>query len=199
MGSCSISAEEKKWFLTCAAAHVLRHNATEVPEAWLTAVTLLSPNTRFARALASGWITGSFVGTIDITLTGTWEEQTNNNIRPKLCNSLLPHFEHLSGSYPNVFKICYVSLLPQYKSWIKCAQLSFLFAKSQYIPTSTSAFSPTSSYPLANSLAQHFLPPLCAIIRQHHEIFKKMFLLIQRSIIIIIPWIKMKLCKWLVL
>lgn len=54
-----------------------------------------------------------------------------------------------------------------------------------------SAFSPASPYPLPNILTQHFIPHLCAIICQHQQ-KKRFFLLIQYSVIIIIPRIKMK-------
>lgn len=74
------STDTKKWFLTSAAAHILRHDATEVPETWLTAVTLQSPDTRFAGALTSGWVTCLLVGAVDITLTGTWGKQNNPNV-----------------------------------------------------------------------------------------------------------------------
>lgn len=46
-------------------------------------------------------------------------------------------------------------------------------------------------YPLAKILTQHFIPHLCAIICQHQQ-KKRFFLSIQYSVIIIIPWIKMK-------
>lgn len=47
--------------LTCTAAHVLRHDSAEVPEARLTAVALLSPYARLTGALARGWITCALV------------------------------------------------------------------------------------------------------------------------------------------
>ena len=58
-------------FLTCAAAHVLSHDASEVPEARLAAVTLLPPDTGLTGALASGGITRALVGAVEVTLTGT--------------------------------------------------------------------------------------------------------------------------------
>lgn len=57
--------------LTSAAAHILCHDSTEVPEARLTAVALLSPNTRLTGALAGGWITRALIGAVDVTQTGT--------------------------------------------------------------------------------------------------------------------------------
>lgn len=57
--------------LTCAAAHVLCHNAAEVPEAWLAAVTLQSPDTRLTGALTSGGVARLLVGAVQVTLTGT--------------------------------------------------------------------------------------------------------------------------------
>lgn len=56
--------------LTSAAAHILCHDSTEVPEARLTAVALLSPNTRLTGALAGGWITRALIGAVDVTLAG---------------------------------------------------------------------------------------------------------------------------------
>lgn len=79
--TCSVSTDTKKGFLTRAAAHVLGHDATEVPEAWLAAVTLLSPDARLTGALAAGWITRPLVGAVDVTLTGTWGEQSNLDVR----------------------------------------------------------------------------------------------------------------------
>lgn len=60
-----------KGCLTCASAHVFCHDSTEVPEARLTAVALLSPNTGLTGALASVGITCALVGAVDVTLTGT--------------------------------------------------------------------------------------------------------------------------------
>lgn len=61
----------KRQLLTRAAAHVLCHDAAEVPEARLTAVTLLSPNARLTGTLTGGWVTCPLVGAVDVTLTGT--------------------------------------------------------------------------------------------------------------------------------
>lgn len=72
--------KKQEWVLTRAAAHVFRHDAAEVPEAWLTAVTLQSPNTRLTGALTGGWVTCLLVGAVDITLTGTWWEQINTDV-----------------------------------------------------------------------------------------------------------------------
>lgn len=58
-------------FLTRAAAHVLRHDAAEVPEARLAAVALLSPDARLAGALAGGRIARLFVGAVEVALAGT--------------------------------------------------------------------------------------------------------------------------------
>lgn len=58
-------------FLTRAAAHVLRHDAAEVPEARLAAVALLSPDAGLTGALAGGRIARHFVGAVDVALAGT--------------------------------------------------------------------------------------------------------------------------------
>lgn len=57
-------------WLTRAAAHVLRHDAAEVPEARLAAVALLAANARLAGALAAGWVTRPLVGAVDVALAG---------------------------------------------------------------------------------------------------------------------------------
>lgn len=57
--------------LTRAAAHVLGHDAAEVPEARLAAVALLPPDARLAGALAGGRIARPLVGAIDVALAGT--------------------------------------------------------------------------------------------------------------------------------
>lgn len=58
--------------LTRAAAHVLRHDAAEVPEARLAAVALLAAHARLAGALAAGRVTRPLVGSVDVALAGTW-------------------------------------------------------------------------------------------------------------------------------
>lgn len=75
----------KTWLLTCAAAHVVRHDATEVPEARLAAIALLSPDARFTGALTGGWVTCPLVGAVDVTLTGTWGEHSHTSLLTSLC------------------------------------------------------------------------------------------------------------------
>lgn len=65
------SKDARLRFLTRAAAHVLRHNAAEVPEARLAAVALLSPDAGLTGALAGGRIACHFVGAVDVALAGT--------------------------------------------------------------------------------------------------------------------------------
>lgn len=57
--------------LTGAAAPAVSDDATEVPEAGLTAVTLEAPNTRAAGALTRGWVTGATVGAMWVAVAGT--------------------------------------------------------------------------------------------------------------------------------
>lgn len=45
-------------------------NATEVPEARLTAITPEASHTWSAGALACGWVTGTTVGAMWVTMTG---------------------------------------------------------------------------------------------------------------------------------
>lgn len=59
-----------RW-LTRAAAHVLRHDAAEVPEARLAAVALLAAHAGFAGALAGRRVTRALVGAVDVALAGT--------------------------------------------------------------------------------------------------------------------------------
>lgn len=54
-----------------AAAPAVSDDATEVPEAGLTAVTLEAPNTRAAGALTRGWVTGATVGAMWVAVAGT--------------------------------------------------------------------------------------------------------------------------------
>lgn len=56
--------------LTSAAAPAIGDNATEVPEARLTAITLEAPDPRAAGALACGWVTGATVGAMWVAVAG---------------------------------------------------------------------------------------------------------------------------------
>lgn len=56
--------------LTRAAALAVGDDATEVPEARLTAVTLEPPNTWLAGALPRGRVAGSSIGAIGVALAG---------------------------------------------------------------------------------------------------------------------------------
>lgn len=56
--------------LTGAAAPAVSDNATEVPEARLTAVTLEAPDPRAAGALTRGWVTGATVGAMWVAMAG---------------------------------------------------------------------------------------------------------------------------------
>lgn len=56
--------------LTGAAAPAISDNATEVPEARLTAVTLEAPDAWAARALTRSWVTGATVGAMWVALAG---------------------------------------------------------------------------------------------------------------------------------
>lgn len=60
---------DQQQLLTCAAAHAFSDDGTEVPEARLTAVTLLAADPRLTGALATGRVAGAFVGAVDVTLT----------------------------------------------------------------------------------------------------------------------------------
>lgn len=74
-----------RW-LTRAAAHVLRHDAAEVPEARLAAVALLAAHARLAGALAGGRVTRALVGTVDVALAGTWWVRRGESlVRPSFC------------------------------------------------------------------------------------------------------------------
>lgn len=79
-------SDTKKEFLTSAAAHVLCHDAAEIPEARLTAVTLLPSDTRLTGALPGGWIARPLVGAVDITLTGSWGEKSNKEFHFSTAN-----------------------------------------------------------------------------------------------------------------
>lgn len=57
--------------LTGAAAPAVSDDATEVPEAGLTAVTLEAPNTWAAGALTRGWVTGATVRAVWVAVAGT--------------------------------------------------------------------------------------------------------------------------------
>lgn len=56
--------------LTSAAAPAIGDDATEVPEARLTAVTLEAPDSWAAGALACGWVTGSTIGAMWVAMAG---------------------------------------------------------------------------------------------------------------------------------
>lgn len=66
-----VRVDSGRW-LTRAAAHVLCHDAAEVPEARLAAVALLAAHARLAGALAAGRVTRALVGAVDVALAGTW-------------------------------------------------------------------------------------------------------------------------------
>lgn len=57
----NLQEREKRGALTCAAAHVLCNDASEVPESRLAAVALESPDAGFTGALAGGGVTGASV------------------------------------------------------------------------------------------------------------------------------------------
>lgn len=59
--------------LTGAATFEVSDDATEVPEARLTAVTLQSPDARFAGALPRGRITTASIGAMEVAVTGTYQ------------------------------------------------------------------------------------------------------------------------------
>lgn len=61
--------------LTRAAAHVLRDDAAEVPEAGLAAVTLLTPDPGLAGALAGDGVTRALVGAVGVAMAGTWQRK----------------------------------------------------------------------------------------------------------------------------
>lgn len=58
--------------LTCAAAQVVCDDTAEVPEAWIAAIALLSPDAGLTGALATARVTSPLVGAVRVTLACTW-------------------------------------------------------------------------------------------------------------------------------
>lgn len=50
-------------------------NATEVPEARLTAITPEASHTWSAGALACSWVTGATIGAVWVAMAGAWQEE----------------------------------------------------------------------------------------------------------------------------
>lgn len=61
--------------LTSTATQVVSDNATEIPEARLTAVTLKASHAWSAGALPCGWVTGATVGAMWVALAGACKKR----------------------------------------------------------------------------------------------------------------------------
>lgn len=73
--------------LTSATTVTISDNATEVPEARLTAITPEASHTWSAGALACGWVTGATVGAMWVAVAGAykrrkhWSRKTSSSVR----------------------------------------------------------------------------------------------------------------------
>jgi len=68
--------------LTRAAAHVLRDDASEVPEARLAAVALLTSDPGLAGALAGGGVAGALIGAVGVAMAGAWKRRDQEILKP---------------------------------------------------------------------------------------------------------------------